>query len=402
MPESVETVVIGGGQAGLCMSHHLSSSRREHLVLERGRIVERWRSERWDSLAFQFPNWTLRLPGFAYGGDEPDGFMIRDGIVRFLEEYARRVAPPIVCGMRVTAVSATARGRFLVETEQFALEAMNVVVATGPYQVPLVPVCSRLLPLGLFQLTANRYINPRQLPEGSVLVVGSGGSGCQIAEDLIASGRRVYLAVGRHHRVPRRYRGKDFGWWQEQMGMFDVVPDALRSDVRAPLLSGVDNGHDVDLRRLAERGVVLAGRLRGISGGRLYFSPDLGESLAQGDAALQRFMRAVDRHVSERGLAAPAQPVDETPPTAVREIPTLDVKAAGITAVIWCLGYRCDFDWLKLPVFDATGKPIHRRGVTALRGLYFLGLPWLYKRKSAFLWGVGEDAAHLAEHITRH
>ncbi|HVQ05314.1 MAG TPA: NAD(P)-binding domain-containing protein, partial [Burkholderiaceae bacterium] len=213
--ERVETVVVGAGQAGLSMSHHLGQLGREHVVLERGRVVERWRSERWDSLAFQFPNWMLRLPGYAYEGAEPDGFMHRDGVVQFLEEYAKRITPPLRCGVRVTELHQAPSGRLRIETDTFSLEALNVVVATGPYQRPVVPPFCNRLPLTTCQVTANCYTHARQLPPGKVLVVGSGASGWQIAEDLLCSGRDVYLSVGRHRRVPRRYRGKDFGWWQE-------------------------------------------------------------------------------------------------------------------------------------------------------------------------------------------
>lgn len=397
MPETVETVVIGAGQAGLAMSYYLGRLGREHVVIERGRVAERWRSERWDSLAFQFPNWTLRLPGHRYQGEEPDAFMGRDGVVRFLEGYARLVAPPVHCGTRVTALSRTGRGRLSVETDHFSVGALNVVVATGPYQVPVVPACAAALPLGVFQITANRYTNPGQLPEGKVLVIGSGGSGCQIAEDLLDAGRAAYLSVGRHRRVPRRYRGRDFGWWQEKMGALDWLAKTLPPDARAPLLTGAGGGHDVDLRALAARGLRLLGRLRGACDGKLQFEPDLHASLLAGDAAFQEFTRAVDACVGEGAQptgCAPAQP-------RLPDIAELDIRSEGIGSVIWATGYRYDFGWIKCPVFGAAGRPVHQRGVTDVPGLYFLGLARLHKVKSAFLWGVGEDAAFLAERIAQ-
>ena len=380
------------------MSYYLGRLGREHVVIERGRVAERWRSERWDSLAFQFPNWTLRLPGHVYEGDRPDGFMGRDGVVSFLEEYARRIAAPVRCGVRVIGVDSASRGRFRIKTDHLTLEAVNVVVATGPYQQPLVPACSNALPLSVFQLTANCYTNPRQLPDGSVLIIGSGGSGCQIAEDLLAAGRRVYLAVGRHWRVPRRYRGQDFVWWQEKMGALDTTVDELRRGMRGPLLTGVAGGHDVDLRQLATHGATLLGRLRDICGGKAWFAADLEDNLLRGDAAFQHFKHIVDCYVSKNGLAAPQEGDGrlrraQSPPS----IEYLDLKSAGIACVIWALGYRYDFGWLNSSVFN--GGPVHRRGVTDVRGLYFLGLARLHKVKSAFLWGVGEDAAHLAERI---
>jgi putative flavoprotein involved in K+ transport len=231
MPERIETVVIGGGQAGLAMSYHLSELGREHIILERGRIAERWRTERWDSLAFQFPNWMLRLPGYAYAGDDPDGFMLRDGVARFIEDYARQIAPPLRCGFRVTALrQVSGTTRLAIDTEHFSLEATNVVVATGPYQEPSIPGCSVALPLATYQLTANRYTNSDQLPPGRVLVVGSGASGYQIADDLLQSGRDVCLSVGRHRRVPRRYRGKDSDGgrtrWDWESGLRRASPGA--------------------------------------------------------------------------------------------------------------------------------------------------------------------------------
>jgi putative flavoprotein involved in K+ transport len=401
--ERVETVIIGGGQAGLSMSYHLGQLGREHIVLERGRIAERWCSERWDSLTFQFPNWMMRLPGYACEGNEPDAFMPRDGVVRFIEEYARRISPPIRCGIRVTGLHSSASGSLLVETDHFTLEAVNVVVATGPYQVPLVPAFSTALPFTICQVTANCYTNPDQLPPGNVLVVGSGGSGCQIAEDLLQRGRRVYLSVGRHRRVPRRYRGKDFGWWQEKTGASDRAVDSLSPDARAPLLTGVNGGHDADLRGLARQGVTLVGSLGDISGGRLRCAPDLDENLARGDETFDQFTRSVDEYILKHELAAPAEPQrnqrDRVRSPTASMIRDLDIRSAGITSVIWAMGYRYDFGWIKCAVLEASGRPVHRRGVTAVPGVYFLGLPRLHKIKSAFLWGVGEDAAYLAEHL---
>lgn len=401
--ERVEAVVIGAGQAGLAMSYHLNRLGVEHLVLERGRIAERWRSERWDSLVFQFPNWMLRLPGHAYQGDEPDAFMPCHGIVRFLEEYARRTRPPIRCGVRVTGLHQAPSGRLRVETDTVALEAAHVVVATGPYQRSVVPAFSSLLPAAVWQLTANCYTNAQQLPPGGVLVVGSGGSGWQIADDLLESGRRVHLSVGRHRRVPRRYRGKDFGWWQEQTGAADRVVDDTLHAQPAPLLTGVAGGHDADLRDLACRGVTLLGSLGAVREGRLRFVADLHDNLAQGDSTFEQFRRSVDAFVLQERVPVPEAPNDWPPPyieaTADPPIVELDLKASGITSVIWAVGYQHDFGWIRCGALDIRGQPIHRRGVSPTPGLYFLGLPRLHKVKSAFLWGVGDDADHLATHI---
>ena len=271
MVEWIETLIVGGGQAGLSVSAHLSQLGCEHIIFERGRIAERWRSERWDSLTFQFPQWMMRLPGYAYSGNAPNDFMDRDGVVRFIANFALKISAPVHCGIQVTGLEVTDRGHFLVQTDQFAIKAANVVVATGPYQVPAVPSFQSMISHWTHQVTANRYTRPSELPPGLVLVVGSGGSGCQIVEDLIKDGRSVYFSVRRHRRVPRRYRGHDFGWWQEQMGETDRTVDELPPTFRPPLLTGVAGGHDVDLRGLAEMGVTLVGGLKAIQDSRIFF-----------------------------------------------------------------------------------------------------------------------------------
>jgi putative flavoprotein involved in K+ transport len=403
MMERVQTVIVGAGQAGLSMSYQLGRRGIEHLVLERGRVAERWRSERWDSLMFQFPNWMLRLPEHSYRGTDPEGFTHRDGIVRFIEDFAARISPPMRCGIRVIGLQCTPSGRLRVETDHYAVEALNVVVATGPYQQPAVPPFSNALPFTVCQITANRYTHAQVLPPGNVLVVGSGGSGWQIAEDLLQSGRQVYLSVGRHRRVPRRYRGKDFGWWQETTGAADQIFEGPAHATLAPLLTGVAGGRDADLRALAPQGATLIGSLGAVRDGRLHVARDLEENLALGDETFAQFMRSVDEYIVSQRLAAPEPPRDQ-PHNGCR-LPTLpvirelDLTSAGITSVIWAVGYRYDFGWIRCPVLDTNGRPVHQRGVTATPGLYFLGLPRLHKIKSAFLWGVGEDAAYLAEHI---
>jgi putative flavoprotein involved in K+ transport len=401
MPERIETVIIGGGQAGLAMSYHLGQLAREHIVFERGRVAERWRSERWNSLMFQFPNWMMRLPGHTYAGDDPDGFMHREGVVSFIESYSRRLDPPLRCGIRVTALrSLVGTTRFLVETDNFNLEAANVVVATGPYQEPSIPAFCVALPSATYQVTANRYMAPDHLPPGRVLVVGSGASGYQIAEDLLQGGREVLLSVGRHRRVPRRYRGRDFGWWLERMGLGERIADSVPSDLLAPLLTGVSGGRDVDLRQLAKEGVQLVGSLQEIRDGRLYFAPDLAAHLAKGDEGVLGFRRLVDEFIARHGLTAPEEP----PLASISPVPMpsplgLEVRDAGIRSIVWATGYQYDFGWVKCPVLNESGAPVHRRGVTSVPGLYFLGLRRLHKITSSFLWGVGEDAGYLARHI---
>lgn len=405
MEERHETVIVGGGHAGLAMSHQLSRRGCPHVVLERGRVAERWRSERWDSLHFQFPNWSLTLPGQPYDGPAPDGFSTRDEVVAFIERYRAAVAAPVRTGVRVDAVrSAPGSGDgFWLETSHGMLVASSVVVATGPYQEPVIPALASALPPRIAQVHSRAYRNPAALPPGAVLVVGSGASGCQIVEDLLAAGRRVLLSVGRHRRFPRRYRGRDMFWWMERMGALDQ-PLEERPDARErpnPLVTGVGGGHEIDLRRYAERGVALLGRVEAIEGARLRLADDLAAQLARGDEGVAVFARAVDAYVARVGLDAPEEPASAPPTPAPPSTPirTLDLDAESVTTVIWATGFRRDFGWIHLPVLDGAGEPIHRRGVTSCAGLYFLGLPWLYTLKSSVLCGVGRDADHLAECI---
>lgn len=404
MEERHETVIVGGGHAGLAMSHHLSRRGRTHVVLERGRVAERWRSERWDSLCFQFPNWSLALPGQAYDGPHPDGFSSREEVVAFIERYCAATAAPVRAGVRVDAIrAAPGADGFRLETSHGVLAASNVVVATGPYQEPVIPSLGGALPSRVAQVHSSAYRNPSRLPPGAVLVVGSGASGCQIVEALLGAGRAVFLSVGRHRRFPRRYRGRDMFWWMERMGALDQTLDE-RPEARDrpnPLVTGVGGGHDIDLRRYAARGAVLLGRLEGVEGSRLRLADDLDEQLTRGDEGVMAFTRSVDAYVTRAGLAAPEEPPAALPPRgpAATPIRTLDLDTASITSVIWATGFRRDFGWIRLPVLDERGEPIHRRGVTGCPGLYFLGLPWLHTLKSSVLCGVGRDADHLAECI---
>ena len=401
----VEVAVVGGGQAGLAMSYHLTAQGRPHVVLEQARVAESWRTRRWDSLRLNAPNWSLRLPGFAYQGDDPDGFMGKDGVVAFLEAYARSFGAPVRAGVRVTAVERDPAGAgFLVWTEAGAYAAEQVVVATGAFQRPYVPPCAADLPPGVAQLVPTEYRNPAALPPGAVLVVGSGESGCQIAEELRRAGRTVYLSVGRSWWAPRRYRGRDLSAWYRALGLFDQTVDDLPPGDRAgrpnPQLTGSDGGRDISVHTLAAEGVLLMGRLRGIRDGKIVLAPDLAENLAWGDEQAFGYLRAVDDYIREEGLEAPEEgppgglfPVDDLVRAAPAE---LDLADTGISTVIWATGYRPDLDWVGLPILDADGWPRQRRGVTEIPGLYILGLDWLHSVKSGLFPGVGEDAAYLA------
>ncbi len=376
--ERVETLIVGGGQAGLAMSHMLTRRGCPHLVLERDRIAERWRTERWDGLRFQFPNWSIQLPDFPFTHADPDGFATSGEIVDFITAYAAFIAAPVRCGVSVIALRGRAGGTgFAAETSDGPIEADNVIVATGPYQRPVVPA---LLgdEAGLFQLHASQYRNPVQLPSGSVLVVGSGASGAQIAEELFRAGRRVYLCVGRHTRLPRRYRGRDLIWWLSVMGL-DRTPAEQRGPDRAnPLITGAFGGNTIDFRRFAAEGVTLLGRMQAVHDGVVDLAPDLGKRLAYGDNYYATFLDMADAHVERHGLEMPedtaARAVLPDPPCVVEPLAQLDLHAADIGTVIWATGYDHDFGWIDLPVLTmlrrACSPPRHNRGA----GNVFSGL----------------------------
>lgn len=396
--EQVETLVIGGGQAGLAISHMLSRRGRPHLVLERARVAERWRTERWDGLRFQFPNWSVSLPGFPFPHTDPDGFATSAEIVDYLTAYAAFAAVPIRCGVGVTRLS---RG-FVAETTAGVVEAANVVVATGPYQRPLMPDLLEGEP-GLFQVHASKYRAPDQLAPGSVLVVGGGASGAQIAEELLRAGRRVYLSVSHHRRMPRRYRGRDLIWWIAELGLDQTPVEKRGPDRTLPLITGAYGGHTIDFRQFAAQGITLLGRLAGADGGVLEIADDLGVSLAAGDKSYAGFLDLVDQHVAHRGLDMPPEPEARAmlpdPPEVRAPLRRLDLREAGIGSVIWSTGYGCDFSWIDMPVLNPQGEPLHRHGVTDVPGLYFIGLQWLSRMNSSFLSGIGQDADRLAQHI---
>ena len=401
--ERVETLVIGGGQAGLAMSHMLSQRGLTHLVLERQRIAERWRSERWDGLRFQFPNWSISLPDFPFPHIDPEGFATPGEIADFITAYAAFIGAPVRCGVNVSALRRRdGVSGFVAETSDGSIEVDNVVVATGPYQRPRIPPHLRD-DAGILQLDASGYKTPAQLPAGAVLVVGSGASGAQIAEELLGAGRRVYLAIGHHTRLPRRYRGHDLIWWLSAMGI-DQTPVEARGPSRLlPVISGAHGGHTIDFRRFAADGVTLLGRLEAAREGVIGVAADLAQNIAGGDATYFTFLDLVDANVQRHGLNLPQDPaardVLSDPPCLVEPIRRLDLRAEGIGAVIWATGYGLDFGWIEIPVLDARGEPVHRGGITAVPGLYFLGLQWLSKMSSSFLSGVGDDAARLADHI---
>jgi len=406
--EKVETVIIGGGHAGLTMSYYLSQRGLDHVILERGRVGERWISERWDSFHFQFPNSTIELPGHKYQTDDPDGFVPGREVVRFIQEYADFIKAPVRCGATVIALEKSANSMpYLLRTNAGAIAARNVVIATGSREIGLIPRISSDVPNDIRQLHSSAYRNAGELPAGAVLVVGSGASGFQIAEDLHQYGRQVYLCVGRHRPLARRYRGRDYALWAMEMGMFERLrAESPATSAPGPLLTGVNGGYQADVRGLSSKGIVLLGRLKAVTGARLTLAPDLEENLAKGEEWLANYKKSVDDYIAKTKLNIP----EESPPanlspsqkgSASTPILELDLKAAGITSIIWATGFGNDYDWLKLPVLDERGEPLHERGVTKVPGIYFIGLRWLYKQKSGFLsfGGPAEDADYLVEQI---
>ncbi len=396
--------VIGAGQAGLAISYHLTRLGIDHVVLERQRIGYEWRERRWDSFCLVTPNWQCQLPGWPYHGPDPDGFMGRDEIVAYVAGYAASFGPPVREDTGVTRLRRDPGGTFEICTSRGDLTAGQVVVATGPYHRARLPRLASRLPDGIASVHSSQYRSPAALPAGAVLVVGTGQSGGQIAEDLHLAGRQVHLATGSAPRVARRYRGRDVVAWLDEMGHYDrgvdefEDADALR--LRANhYVTGRDGGHDIDLRAFAREGMRLYGRLTGISGTRAGFAPDLARNLDSADAVSEGIKDSIDAFIAGRGIAAPAEA--RRPPVwqPDREPGELDLAASGISAVVWATGFRREYSWLELPVFDGRGYPVHTRGVTSCPGLYVLGLPWQYTWGSGRFCGVGRDAAHLAEHI---
>ena len=401
--EKIDTIIVGGGQGGISTSYHLKQQGKNHIILEQAdQAASAWR-KRWDSFTLVTPNWMIRLPGAGYQGDDPDGFTARDDVVAYFENYIQQFNLPIRYGIRVTTVEYLGPG-YMVSTTQGDFKATNVVIATGMFQEPKIPQISTKLSSDIYQLHSSEYKNPEAHPDGAILVVGSAQSGCQIAEELYQSGRKVYLPVGRAGRAPRRYRGKDVTRWSVDMGIVDRTADQLpspKSKFMGSLQgSGKDGGHSINLHRFAKDGVVLLGHIKDIDGNRILLAPDLHENLAKADESEAEFTKQVDAFIEKNGLDAPMETLPELRDGYEAEVITeLDLKAAGIRSIIWATGYKFDFSLVKLPVFDEDGYPVQKRGVTEYPGLYFVGLIFLHTIKSGLLFGVGEDAAHIVSVI---
>jgi putative flavoprotein involved in K+ transport len=402
--EHFPVIIVGAGQAGLSMSYCLAQREIRHLVLEKHRIAHAWRSQRWDSFCLVTPNWQCRLPGHAYTGSDPDGFMLKDEIVDYVEAYAARFSPPVREGVEVQRVTHARRG-FVLETSAGKFSADQVVMASGGYHRAKVPPLAAALDSDILQLDPTGYRSPASLPDGAVLVVGTGQSGCQIAEDLHLAGREVHLCVGSAPRVARRYRGKDVVAWLEQLGHYDLPIDKHPDGVavrkkRNHYVTGRDGGRDIDLRKFALEGMHLHGRLNDITRSGLEFADDLEQNLDRADASSERIKRSIDDFIARENISAPQEAAYTPLWRPERHVSYLAHREAGLGSVIWCGGFALDYGFIELPAFDAAGYPDHRRGVVqSVPGLYFLGLPWQYTWGSGRFCGVGRDAMHLAEQV---
>ncbi|MGV9670067.1 MULTISPECIES: flavin-containing monooxygenase [unclassified Gordonia (in: high G+C Gram-positive bacteria)] len=400
--EQVEVLIVGAGQAGIAMSEHLSAQGLDHLVLEKDRVAERWRSWRWDSLVANGPAWHDRFPGMTFAGD-PDAFVGKEGVADYLAAYAAKINAPIRTGVEVTSVRKLddAAG-FRVTTSDGTIDARYVVSATGAFQKPVIPP---LVPANsaLHQIHSSSYHNPQQLPDGAVLVVGAGSSGVQIADELRASGRSVYLAVGPHDRPPRSYRGRDFCWWLGVLGKWDAAAPPAGAEHVTIAVSGAHGGHTVDFRSLAADGITLLGRAEGVTDGVMTFADDLRTNIEAGDSNYLSMLDEADAYVARNGLDLPEEPearvIGPEPACVTDPIRSLDLAAHDITSIVWATGFAYDYGWLQVDALDENGRPRHQRGISSEPGVYFLGLPWLSRRGSSFIWGVWHDAKYLADQI---
>jgi putative flavoprotein involved in K+ transport len=407
----VETVVIGAGHAGLTMSWFLRRAERKHLVLDRAaRSGGSWR-ERWDSFRLVTPNWIASFPDDPYDGSDPDGFMSRDEIDARVAAYANRISAPVATGTDVRRLTRhSGGGRFQLDTTQGDLVADEVVVATGSFHTPRIPPIAAELPARITQLHSHAYLNERALPPGAVLIVGSGQTGCQIAEELVKAGRPVYISVGSAGRAPRRYRGRDIFRWLALLAAqgpefgvtlptVDQLPDLRQRSAANPQLSGHGGGHDVNLRQMAMDGTVLLGRISRVQGEHVELAPGLSVTLARADALFdERFRPLIDRFIEAAGITAPADD-REALSYEPQELPSLDLEEAGISTLVWATGYDLDYRWIDLPILDEYGFPRQRRGVAEVPGLYFIGLLWQHTQASATLFGPTLDAPYLVEQM---
>jgi putative flavoprotein involved in K+ transport len=411
MDEMFDVVVIGAGQGGLATSYLLRESGVRHVVLERGDVGESWRSQRWDSFCLNTPNWSNSLPGLEFSGKDSDSFAPREELISYFERYVSLFELPVRDHTPVTGLKRLSTGDYSVQADGVTLRARAVVIAAGGMSRPKVPGIARNLPSGISSLAAGEYRNPDALPDGSVVVVGSGQSGCQIAEDLLNAGRRVFLCASRVGRAPRSYRGRDIFEWMRDSGFLEVgveeLEDPAMQFAAQPQVSGTHGGHTVSLQSLARDGATLLGRVTGVDGDRLELGDNLLDCIAFADEKAKELRQRIDEFIARANIdAPPPEPDPGEPPlpelNGSDQMEVLDLRPAGVGCVIWCTGYDADWSWVKIDAFDEDGRPRHQDGITQWPGLYFAGLNWLSKRKSGILYGAPEDAERVVEHIGRY
>jgi putative flavoprotein involved in K+ transport len=401
----VTAVVIGGGQCGLASSQQLTQQGIDHVVLERGEIANSWLTERWDSLQLLTPNWQTRLPGYHYRGDDPDGFMSMPEVATFIKSYSEFCSAPVHTGTRVSAVESAEDG-YVVRTDRGNWRCKAVVLASGPYNIPVVPGISEAIPAKIDQLNPHQYRNPDQLHTGGVLVVGASATGMQMAREIQQSGRQVTVAVSEHLRMPRSYRGRDIEYWMHATGLLDEsyheVDDIERlRNLPSPQLIGHPDHINLDINSLGEHGVKFVGRLVGIQGSHAQFSGSLTNAVKMADLKQQRFLASIDEWINACGNGIKPATECSPEPTYLDGSPRLsiDLNNGEIATVIWATGFRPDYSWLNVPVLDRRGRICHEGGITAAPGLYAMGLPFMRKRKSSFIFGAGDDAGHICAHL---
>ncbi|WP_137153933.1 MSMEG_0569 family flavin-dependent oxidoreductase [Rhizobium sp. FKL33] len=399
-----ETVVVGGGQAGLSASYYLSKAGIDHIVFEKKTAAHKWKTERWDAFCLVTPNHQCLLPDHAYDGDDPHGFMVKDEIVAYLDRFIAKVKAPIVEHTEVSLVERSG-DVFLIETSAGAVTANSVILATSLYADPFIPRAGAKLPEAILQVHTAYYRNAASLPEGAVMVVGSGQSGCQIAEDLHLAGRKVHLVTGNAPRCARFYRGRDVVDWLTDIGQYEITIEhdgmSKKKHDTNHYLTGRDGGRDIDLRQFALEGMALYGRMETVTGGKMIFRPNLKQNLDEADRVYNGINALIDRYIAEKGVDAPPPTIYEPVWEPRDEITQLDLEAAGVTSVIWATGFTPDWSFAALPIFDGTGYPVQRRGVTREPGVYVLGLPWLWTWGSGRFLGMGKDAEYVVDHLAR-